>query len=75
MCIPLNEKMTDLIELLKKFELSIYDITPIDANGIRQNEINSWLKDKNVESFIILDDSSSDLQKFALCCKFWVLVI
>ena len=63
-CIPLNEKMADLIKLLKNYGLNIYDITPIDAKGNRQNEIDSWLKDKNVESFIILDDCSSDLKRF-----------
>ena len=62
--IPLNEKMASLIKLFNEYGLSIYDITPKDVNGIRQNEIDMWLQDKNVEKFIIIDDESFDLQKF-----------
>lgn len=62
--IPLNEKMVSLIKLFNEYGLSIYDVTPKDVNGIRQNEIDMWLQDKNVESFIIIDDDSFDLQKF-----------
>ncbi len=62
--IPLNEKMTSFIRLLEAYGLSIYDITPRDPRGIRQNEIDKWLEDKEVEQFIVLDDDSYDLQKF-----------
>ncbi len=62
--IPLAPKMVALVDLFKKYGLSIYDITPKDIHGIRQNEIDLWLKDKDIESFIILDDSYFDLQKF-----------
>ena len=62
--IPLNDKMAKFIELLKKYDLYIYDITPKDELGIRQNEIAAWLKYKDVESFIIIDDDSYDLTKY-----------
>ena len=62
--ISLNEKMASLIKLFNEYGLSIYDVTPKDVNGIRHNEIDMWLQDKNVESFIIIDDDSSNLQKF-----------
>lgn len=61
---PLNEKMASLIKLFNEYGLSIYDVTPKDANGIRQNEIEAWLKNKNIENFIVIDDESFDLQIF-----------
>lgn len=62
--IPLNEKMASLIKLFNNYGLHIYDITPKDPNGVRQNEIDAWLKHKDVESFIVIDDDPFDLQKF-----------
>ena len=61
---PLNDKMKSLIEIFKKYNLLIHDITPYDKNRIRQNEILSWLENKNVDSFVILDDDPYDLQFF-----------
>ena len=62
--VPKNEKLEKLINLFKQFDLSIYDITPKDKYAYRANEINEWLKDKDVESFVILDDESSFLIEF-----------
>lgn len=62
--VPLNEKMASLIKLFNEYGLSIYDVTPKDVNRIRQNEIDAWLKNKDIESFIVIDDESFDLQKF-----------
>lgn len=62
--VPHNKKMAFLIELLAAYGLFIYDITPVSPDGIRQNEIESWMKNKDIESFIVIDDDSFDLQKF-----------
>ncbi len=62
--VPKNEKAEKLIKKLEQYGLHIYDITPVDQYGYRANEINEWLKDKDVESFVILDDESSFLIEF-----------
>lgn len=62
--IPLNEKMATLIKLFNDYGLSIYDVTPQDKYGIRQNEIFKWLEGKNVDKFIIFDDDYNDLPNF-----------
>ncbi len=60
--IPLNDKAREFTNLLKKYNLDIYSITPYDKNRIRQKEINQWLNNHNdIESFVILDDESYDL--------------
>ena len=57
----LMRKMWDyMVESLKSQELEIFDITPYDCEtSYRGFEIQTWFKehkDKNIESFIILDD-------------------
>ena len=59
-----SDKMAALIELFDAYGLKIYDVTPVDDDGIRQNEIYAWLKDKEIDSFIIFDDDSYSLQDF-----------
>ena len=57
-----NEKnIEELFNVFKLFDLEIYDLTDIDIDGIRENEIISWLNNNEVETFIIIDDESSDL--------------
>ena len=55
-----------LYDLLNKYNIEIIDITPNSKDGIRENEINQWLKETNikVDNFVILDDESFDLQSF-----------
>lgn len=53
-----------LIKMLAKYGMTLYDITGYDREGNRGNEINEWLNQNEVENFIILDDSSGDLQDF-----------
>ena len=62
--VPSNDKMKCLIDIFNNYGLSIYDITPRDSKGIRQNEINMWLGSNNVDSFIVIDDDSYDLVDF-----------
>ncbi len=61
---PCNDKMVALIELFDRYGLEIYDVTPNDDHRIRQNEIYAWLKGKKIDSFVIFDDDSYDLQDF-----------
>lgn len=53
-----------LIELFKKYNLEIYDITHSRNTGNRQNEIKRWLENNDVESFVIIDDNTKDLMDF-----------
>ena len=61
----LNDKMKRLHNLFDKYNIGIYDYTPIMPSGKRENEILAWLfKNPNVNSFVILDDDNYDLQHF-----------
>lgn len=55
-----------LYDLLYKYNIEVIDITPRSKTGNREDEINEWLNttDINIESFVILDDESYDLQSF-----------
>lgn len=54
-------------KLFEKYHLRVYDITPnIENNSKRSVEIQAWLdknKDRNIESFVILDDECIELSK------------
>ena len=58
-----NKRVLELIKIFQEYNLQIYDITPY-LNGNRELEIKTWLKDKDIESFIIIDDDAYDLQSF-----------
>ena len=62
--IPLNSKAKELIVLFDKYHLNIYDITPVSETMWRETEIEEWLNNNEVDSFVILDDESKDLQKY-----------
>lgn len=63
--IPATKRAEELTNIFKKYGLKIYDITMRDSNGIRQNEIYMWLKNRNdIESFIVIDDDIYDLLDF-----------
>lgn len=40
---PILDDALEIVEVLSKYKLEIYDITGIDKNGIRQEEIKEWL--------------------------------
>lgn len=62
-CEPLGEQARGLVDILNKYSLSIYSRT---GNGKdRTDEIEEWLQThKDIDTFVILDDDSYDLQKF-----------
>lgn len=53
--------MKELEYIFDLFNLNIYGITITTSDIIRGNEIIDFLNKHNVESFVILDDESSDL--------------
>lgn len=57
--------------MLQKQELYISDKTAPDWHYKRGQGILEWLKDKNVESFVILDDEPNDYKEVNLE-KYWV---
>ncbi len=59
-----DTNMNYLINILKKYNLEIYDITSYEKNGHRGLEIEEWLTHHKVESFIIFDDIETDLKEF-----------
>lgn len=65
--------LKELKEVFDLYDLEIYDITGIDKNGIRENEIIDWLNKNDVDSFVILDDETSDLihlEKYVVKTRF-----
>lgn len=58
-----SNEAKQFLDILKSFGLSIYDKTS-NINQKRCLEIKEWLKGKNIESFIIIDDETSDLMEF-----------
>jgi len=62
--LPNSSKGEELINILKKYELTIFDITPYDKNRYRQNEIEEYLSTHDISSFVVIDDDSYDLQKY-----------
>ena len=62
-CEPLGERAQGLVDILSKYGLSIYSRTGHGKD--RTDEVEEWLYNhKDVDSFVILDDDSYDLQKF-----------
>lgn len=61
-----TDELIRLSDLLCKYYIPIIDITPRKISGSREDEIQEWLDNTeyNIESFVILDDESFDLQKF-----------
>ena len=54
-----------LLDLFDKYDIKIYDYTPILPSRKRENEIMAWLfRNPQVNKFIILDDENFDLQSF-----------
>lgn len=62
--IPATLKAVELCNIFNKYNIEIYDITSKDNNLTRGTQINMWLNDNAVDSFVILDDESSHLQEF-----------
>ena len=61
--IPKNKKAELLIKLLNKYSLEIYDITPNNNTRNRTLEILEYIKNNNIDSFIIIDDEDNGLKE------------
>ena len=61
----LSDSEKRLLALFDKYDIEIYDYTPILPSRKRENEIMAWLfRNPQVNKFIILDDENFDLQCF-----------
>ena len=61
----LSDSEKRLLDLFDKYDIEIYDYTPILTSRKRENEIMAWLfRNPQVNKFIILDDENADLQCF-----------
>lgn len=58
---------SEVYKALSTMGIELYDITPILPSGNRADEIKDWLKDKEIESFVILDDDSFEFKGNELC--------
>ena len=56
-----EKDMKELIKALNLYDLDIYDVTCIDISGKKGIEINDWLNKNEVDSFVIIDDETSDM--------------
>lgn len=66
---PYDKKADDqklLVDLFKKYNIEVIDITPSDIHSRRYVEINEWLFKHNdeVNNFVVLDDENYDLLCF-----------
>ena len=60
-----SKQLSDLLNLFNSFGIKIYDITPhLDYGSKRDKEIMKWLKGKDIESFVVIDDETSFLMEF-----------
>ena len=63
--VPRTKKGLELYDLLNKYKIEIYDITTKNNYLKREEQINLWLSQReDVDSFVVIDDESSDLQSF-----------
>lgn len=63
--IPTDFISRSISDAFEKYGLYIYDITPLDANRNRGNEIQSYLdSNQQVKAFIIIDDEKTGLENF-----------
>lgn len=53
--------MKELNEVFSLFDLEVYDVTFIDISGKKGIEISDWLNRNEVDSFVIIDDETSDM--------------
>lgn len=61
----LNKDKEKLLRLFDKYDIQIYDYTPILPSRKRENEIIAWLfRNPQVDKYVILDDENADLQYF-----------
>ncbi len=63
--VPINDDGEDLIEILNKYHLSLFDMTPYDEKRFRGKEIKSYLDlHPEVTEFIVIDDEEFDLEEY-----------
>ena len=58
-----NTNLFKLLNIFESFGIRIYDVTP-HLDSKRGEEIKKWLKGKDIESFVIIDDETSFLMEF-----------
>ena len=62
--VPIHEKGIELLNVLKKYDIELYDILKKWYSLPREDLITIWLNEhSNVESFIIFDDETTHLKK------------
>lgn len=60
-----SKQLNELLNLFNSFGIKIYDITPhLDYGSKRDKEIMKWLKGKDIETFVVIDDETSFLMEF-----------
>ena len=60
-----SNQLSELLDVFSSFGINIYDVTPhFDYGSKRDEEIKAWLKNKDIESFVVIDDESSFLMEF-----------
>ena len=62
--VPIHEKGIELLNVLKKYDIELYDILKKWYSLPREDLITIWLNEHtDVESFIIFDDETTHLKK------------
>lgn len=58
--VPTSKKGFKLCEMLKKYNIDIYDITTKDMSLKRKEQIDLWLRENDVDNYLIIDDQLID---------------
>lgn len=62
--LPTTLKGKKLYDTLLKYDIHLYDVTPI-SNDSRENQIKEWLSNnEDIESFIIIDDNPLEFDEY-----------
>ena len=63
--VPIHEKGEELLNVLNKYDIKLYDILKKGYSLPREDLITIWLNEHSgVESFIVIDDETTHLKRF-----------
>ena len=60
--IPKHNDGIELCKIFEKYNIEIYDITKKNGYLTREEQIKDWISENNVDSFIVIDDETLDIE-------------
>lgn len=56
-------KLMELLDMMKKYDLSVYDITKINPYGTLEEEIDRYLENNDVDNYLVIDRNTDLLNE------------